>query len=247
MSKRGIIGRVTQLSRADVNDLIDLAEDPPKVVDRLVRTYAATIAEAEQAIAQHVLNLGIAELDQEEDAGAAGAWSRAAETTSQRADQLRAAGGAADADRFDALARIALKRQLTVENDIKVAQRTIAAHTESIETLANGLEQMRIRLTEIIHQRDSLAGRSGGAQASNLRLGAPLSLDVLDPASDVARFEEMVRQEEARPQEAGVPDGQLAEPGHTANVVEVEERLMALKTGRAMAAAMARAQVQPLR
>ncbi len=117
MSKRGIIGRVTRLSRADVDDVIDAAEDPHSMLDQLVRDYAATIAEAQRAIAQLVGNLGVAELDQEEDAEAAAAWSRQAEATSQTADELRAGGDAPDADRFDDLARIALDRQLMVEND----------------------------------------------------------------------------------------------------------------------------------
>ncbi len=159
MSKRGIIGRVTQLSRADVNDLIDSAADPQSVLDQLGRDFAANIADAEQAIAQLVCDLGANELDQEEDAGAVAAWSAAAEATSQAADLLRAEGVAAEADRLDDLARIALERQLTAEDDIKTVQHAIAAQTESIDILANGLHQMRIKLAELMHWQDKAEGR----------------------------------------------------------------------------------------
>ena len=265
MSKRGTIGRVTQLSRADVNDLIDSAEDPQRVLDQLVRDYAATIAEAEQAIAELVCNLGANELDQEEDTGAVAAWSREAEATSQTADRLRAAGGAAEADRFDDLARIALERQLTVENDIKIVQHAIAAQAESIETLANGLHQMRIKLSELMHQRDKAMGRSSSRQAQSPhesgaaprdgrtgpRGGRAGSGDPLDPASEVARFEQLVHREEARARGAvegqAPPEPLFAGLGQLASDAEIEERLMALKTGRVMAAALARAHDQPFR
>jgi phage shock protein A len=272
MSKRGIIGRVTQLSRADVNDLIDSAADPQSVLDQLARDFAANIADAEQAIAQLVCDLGANELDQEEDSGAVAAWSEAAEATSQAADLLRAEGVAADADRFDDLARIALGRQLTAEDDIKAVEHAIAAQTESIEILANGLHQMRIKLAELMHRQDKAVRRPGGQQAQSGPASDAIPRDsgadprdsgagprksgagprgLLDPASEVARFEQLVHREEARAYRAGEgnapPEPRPAEPGRLGSDAEIEERLMALKTGRVMAAALARAQDPPIR
>jgi phage shock protein A len=247
MSKRGITGRVTQLARIDVSLVIDSAEDQLAMLDRLIREYATTIAEAEQAIAQVVGSLGIAELDQEEDARAGAAWSSAAAATSQTADELRAAGDAGDADRFDDLARIALERQLIIENDVRIGQHTIDAQTESIETLATGLDQMRRKLSELTHKRDSPVARPAGAQAPSPRV------DILDPAGEVARFKQLVRREEervrgsTRDRQASPPAEQFAELGQLDDAAEIAERLQALKTGRAMAAALARAQHQPLR
>jgi phage shock protein A len=43
MPKQGIIGRVMQLARANVNAMIDSAEDPQKMLDQLVRDYSANI------------------------------------------------------------------------------------------------------------------------------------------------------------------------------------------------------------
>jgi phage shock protein A len=258
MSKRGIIGRVTQLSRADVNDVIDSAKDPASVADGLARDFAANIADAEEAIAQVVCDLGANELDREEDAAAVAAWSWAAEATSKRADVLRAAGVAAGADRFDDLARIAIGRQLTAEDDIEILQHAIATQTESIEILANGLHQMRIKLSELRLRQDKTAGRPGGRQAQSRpessagsRESGAGPRDVVDPASEVARFEQLVQREEARARRAGEghapPEPRSAVVGQLAGDAEIEERLMALKTGRVMAAALARAQDQPFR
>jgi len=168
MSKRGIIGRVAQLAHANVNALIDSAEDPQQVLDELVRSYAITIAEAEQAVAQLTGSRRIAQGDQQVDAEMAVLWSSAAEATSQTADELRAAGEAADADAFDNLAKVALGRQLTAENDIETLQHTITAQTESVRTLANRLHQMQIKASELEHKRDNLK-----ADASNSRAQPP--------------------------------------------------------------------------
>jgi phage shock protein A len=250
MSKRGIIGRVAQLAHANVNALIDSAEDPQQVLDELVRSYAITIAEAEQAVAQLTGNRRIAEDDQQVDAEVAELWSSAAEATSQTADELRAAGDAADADAFDNLAKVALARQLIAENDIETLQHTITAQTESVQTLANGLDQMQIKASELEHKRDDLAADARSSRAQPQDQGPVRSVDIMDPASEVDRFREIVRREEARVRGAGEvqappPAAQFAGQGdEEANRTEIEERLKALKTGRAMASALARAQDQ---
>lgn len=73
MSKHGIIGRVTQLARADVDAIISSAEGPRQILDQLVRDYAANVAEAERAIVQLTGNLRLAADDQQEDARAVAA------------------------------------------------------------------------------------------------------------------------------------------------------------------------------
>ena len=44
--KQTILGRISQLTRANINALIDRAEDPQKMLDQLVRDYSNSIVEA---------------------------------------------------------------------------------------------------------------------------------------------------------------------------------------------------------
>ena len=44
--KQSILGRISQLTRANINSLLDKAEDPEKMLDQLVRDYTNSIAEA---------------------------------------------------------------------------------------------------------------------------------------------------------------------------------------------------------
>ena len=65
--KQTILGRIAQLAKANINALLDKAEDPQKMIDQLIRDYTNSIIEAENAIAQTLGNLRMAEKDYEED------------------------------------------------------------------------------------------------------------------------------------------------------------------------------------
>jgi len=69
MAKQSIFGRISQLVRANINALIDQAEDPQMMLDQMVRDYTNSIADAEAAIAETIGNLRLLEDDHREDVG----------------------------------------------------------------------------------------------------------------------------------------------------------------------------------
>ena len=89
MAQTSILGRIGQLVRANVNALLDGAEDPEKMLDQLVRDFTNNIAEAEEAVAQTIGNLRLVEDDAKEARSAATEWGDKAGAASRRADQLR--------------------------------------------------------------------------------------------------------------------------------------------------------------
>ncbi|GHC48600.1 PspA/IM30 family protein [Streptomyces flavofungini] len=234
MAKQTILGRVAQLAKANINALLDQAEDPQKMLDQLIRDYSENIREAEQAVATTIGNLRLLEQDHKEDVAAAGEWGGKALAASKKADALRMSGNAAEADRFDSLAKVALGRQLRSEQEAKDAEPTIAAQSEVVGKLKDGLDSMKIKLTELQSKRDQLVARAKSAQAQNQMLDAARSVDVLDPTSELSRFEEKVRREEARAlgkQElaASSLDAQFEQLDSLSDTAEVEARLAALK------------------
>ncbi|MFD7552509.1 PspA/IM30 family protein [Streptomyces sp. NPDC059816] len=236
MSKQTVLGRVTQLARANIHALLDQAEDPQKMIDQLIRDYTAHIGEAQEAVSVTIGNLRMLEQDHREDVDAAAEWGRKALAASRKADELRAAGDAPEADTFDNLARVALERQLQAEREAKDAEPVIAAQNEVVGKLTSGLEQMKRKLSELQSRRDQLVARSRTAQAQNQMLDAAKNVDVLDPTSDLGRFEEKVRREEARAlgrQElaASSLDAQFERLDALGDTAEVEARLTALKSG----------------
>ncbi|AWZ07081.1 MULTISPECIES: PspA/IM30 family protein [unclassified Streptomyces] len=236
MSKQTILGRVTQLAKANINSLLDQAEDPQKLLDQLIRDYTNNISEAEQAVATTIGNLRMLEADHTEDVEAAAEWGGKALAASKKADELRMSGAAADADKFDNLAKVALGRQMQSEKEAKTAEPTIAAQTEVVDKLKSGLDSMRTKLTELAAKRDELVSRAKTAQAQNTMMDAVKNIDVLDPTSDLNRFEEKVRREEAMAlgkQElaASSLDAQFESLDDLGKTSEIEARLAALKTG----------------
>ncbi|MER7510770.1 PspA/IM30 family protein [Streptomyces lavendulae] len=238
MSKQTILGRVTQLARANINALLDQAEDPQKMLDQLIRDYTNNISEAEQAVATTIGSLRMLEADHKEDVDAAAEWGGKALAASRKADELRATGSAADADRFDNLAKVALGRQLQSEKEARTAEPVIAAQTEVVDKLKAGLDSMKGKLTELQAKRDELVARARTARAQNTMLDAVKNIDVMDPTSDLNRFEEKVRREEAMAmgkQElaASSLDAQFESLEDLGRTSEIEARLAALKAGRA--------------
>ena len=234
--KQSILGRIAQLTRANVNAMLDRAEDPEKMLDQLVRDYTSSIAEAEEAVAQTIGNLRLAEADHAEDVAAAKEWGAKALAASRKADDLRAQGQTAEADRFDQLAKVALGKQIGFEGEAKTAAPSIASQGETVEKLKTGLVQMRSKLEDLHSRRDQLVARQKTAEAQAKVHDAVKSINVLDPTSELSRFEEKVRREEARVAghaelNASSIDAQFEELEADTTDLEVEARLAELKGG----------------
>lgn len=236
MTKQSIFGRISQLVRANINALLDEAEDPQKMLDQMVRDYTNSIADAEAAIAETIGNLRLLEDDHREDVDAAREWGEKALAASRKGDELRTAGDPAGADKFDNLAKVALSRQISAENEARAAEPQIAAQTEVVDKLKAGLNGMKEKLVQLQNKRNELVARSKTAAAQRQVNDAVKSIDILDPTSELGRFEQKIRREEAvvRGQAelaASSLDSQFAELDDLGELTEVDARLAALKAG----------------
>jgi len=199
MTKQSIFGRISTLVRANINSLLDSAEDPQKMIDQLVRDYTNSIADAESAIAETI-------------------------------------GNTADADKFDNLAKIALQRQISAEREATGAEPQIAAQTEIVDKLKSGLNGMKDKLVELKNKRSELLARAKVAEAQTRVQDAVGSINVLDPTSELGRFEDKVRRQEAIAQgkielAASSLDAQFESLEDLGELTEVEARLAELKAG----------------
>ena len=235
MAQTSILGRMGQLVRANINAILDGAEDPEKMLDQLVRDFTNNIAEAEDAVAQTIGNLRLIEDDAKEARGASTEWLDKARAASRRADQLRGEGNATEADRFDELAKIALRRQASYETQAKTLETQVAAQTELADKLKTGLDKLRIKREELVQKRDELVSRAKMAQAQSQVQETLKSVSVLDPTSELSRFEERVRRQEAqvRGREELAADSleeQFASLEDDEEQLEIEARLAQLKS-----------------
>jgi phage shock protein A len=236
MTKQSIFGRIAQLAKANINAMLDSAEDPKLMLDQMVRDYTNSIADAESAIAETIGNLRLLEDDHREDVEAAGEWGNKALAASRKADELRTAGNATDADKFDNLAKVALGRQLQSEKEAKAAEPQIASQTTVVDQLKNGLNAMKEKLGQLSSKRDELIARAKTAQAQSQVMDAVKSIDIMDPTSEVSRFEDKIRREEAKVRgaselAASSLDAQFESLEDIGELTEVDARLAALKAG----------------
>ena len=236
MAQTSILGRIGQLVRANINSMLDSAEDPEKMLDQLVRDFTNNIAEAEEAVAQTIGNLRLVEDDAKEARTASSDWGDKAAAASRRADQLRGEGNAAEADRFDQLAKIALRRQISYEGQATTLETQATQQAELAEKLKDGLNKLRAKREELVQKRDELVSRAKMAQAQEQVQVSLQSVSVLDPTSEIARFEEGIRRQEAmvRGREevsASSLEEQFASLDDDEDEIEVETRLAQLKTG----------------
>lgn len=236
MAQTSILGRIGQLVRANVNSILDSAEDPEKMLDQLIRDFTNNIAEAEEAVAQTVGNLRLLEDDAREAREASREWLSKARAASERAETLRGQGNTSEADRFDGLAKLALRRQISFDEQIKTFDGQIAQQTELTDKLKDGLNKLRVKREELVQKRDELVSRAKMAQAQTQVQQAVRNVSVMDPTSDLNRFEERIRRQEAMARgmqevAASSLDEQFASLEDTGRELEIEARLAELKLG----------------
>jgi phage shock protein A len=230
MAQTTILGRIGQLVRANINSLLDSAEDPERMLDQLVRDFTNNIAEAEEAVAQTVGNLRLTEDDRREAQQAAQEWGDKAAAAARKAKESTGP----DVSRFDELAKIAIRRQMSYEEQVKTFDTQIAQQTDLTEKLKDGLNKLRVKREELVQKRDELVSRAKMAAAQRQVQEAVRDVSVMDPSSELNRFEERIRREEAMAlgmQEVAASslDEEFASLQNEEDETEVEARLASLK------------------
>ncbi len=232
--KQTILGRITNMAKANINALLDRAEDPEKMLDQMIRDYTNSIREAESAVAQTVGNVRLAERDLEDDRSAASQWGEKAALASKKAEEARTSGDTAEAERLDNLARLALGKQIDFEQQVKAQEPLLVSQKEMAEQLKAGLAGMKTKLEDLKVKRDQLVARQKTAQAQNQVQETAEKFNLADPTSELNRFEEKIRKQEAlatgRAELASESlENQFAELEKSGSSAEIEARLAALK------------------
>jgi phage shock protein A len=234
MAQSSILGRMGQLVRANINALLDSAEDPERMLDQLVRDFRDNIAEAEQAVAQTIGQLRLLEDDQREATEAVREWGDKAGAAARKADEMRGQGNEQEAKRFDDLAKIALRRQISFEQQTQTFATQIEQQSQFVDKLKDGLNNLRAKHEELVQKRNELVSRAKMAAAQRQVQEAVRDVSVMDPTSELHRFEERIRREEAMARgmeevsRSSIED-EFEKLGDDAAEAEVEARLAALR------------------
>jgi phage shock protein A len=215
----GIMDRLSRLIRANINDLIDRAEDPEKMIDQILRDMESSIQQARQQVAAMIAQEKELEADLAETQNLANEWANKAKR-------------AVEAGKDD-LAREALRRKRDNESNAALYEQQLSVQRQAVDKLKEQLRQLEAKYQATLSQRDTLLARQRRARAQQKVAATLSSFSPLDPTADLERMERKIRGDEARAA-ALVEMGdesfeaqfrELEEDG------EIEAELQALKSG----------------
>lgn len=222
----GVIDRVSRLVRANVNDLLDQAEDPEIMIDQILRDMESNISDARKQVAEMIVQEKELEFERDETRKLADAWGEKAQR-------------AVDAGKDD-LAREALRRQKDYGDNAELYDQQLELQRQSVAKLKGQLSALEAKYEQTRSQRDTLVARQkrARAQAQIAEAMGGTDFSSMDPSSDLDRMERKIRGQEARTaamldMQDDSLDAQFAELDYDS---DIEDRLAALKAGSSAAA-----------
>lgn len=217
----GIFDRMSRLIRANVNDVIDRAEDPEKMIDQILRDMEGNIRTARSQVAAMIAQEKELEADLNETKQLSAEWGAKAKR-------------AVDAGKDD-LAREALRRKRDNDENSQVYQQQHTVQRQTVDKLKSQLAQLESKYQQTLSQRDSLVARQKRAQAQKQvsSYATTASLSPLDAGSELDRMERKIRQTESE----ALAMGELQDNSYDAQFreldydLDIESELEALKGG----------------
>ncbi|HEY2796640.1 MAG TPA: PspA/IM30 family protein [Thermoanaerobaculia bacterium] len=178
-----LLERVAALVRANLNDLIDKAEDPEKMIKQV-------ILDMQNQLLQVKTQVAIAIADQHLLA------KKAAENTATQAGWMRKAELAVD-KKDDALARAALERAMGYKELSDNFQQQVTDQKAEVELLKGSLHKLESKLTEAQAKSEMLIARHRRARASKKAADAALGIRAGADSSTFDRMKDRVSRAEA--------------------------------------------------
>ncbi len=202
----GLIDRITRVIRANLNSLIEQAEDPEKVLEQTVEDMQQDLIQLRQAVAQAIATQKRTERQASQAESTAQEWYNRAQLALSNGDEN--------------LAREALTRRKSYQETAKVMRTQLTQEAGIVTKLKENMRALEGKISEAKTKKDLYIARARSAQASkkiNEMLG---NVGTGSALSAFERMEEKVLQLEAQSEA-------LQELGSD----ELEKRYAALEAG----------------
>ncbi len=213
----GILDRMTRLIRANVNDMVDHAEDPAKMLDQLIREMNDQIHMARGQVAAMIAQEKELQMDYEQSAKHASEWDRKAELAVTQGK--------------DDLAREALRRKRDNDEHAQVYASNLQSQEEMVTKLKGQLQQLEAKYESARANRDVLIARQRRAEAVQKVSSTMSGLKSLEPGEELDRMERRIRSNEAKAlaEQDLASDSMAAQFAELDSGLEVEDDLAKLK------------------
>ena len=180
----GLLDRVSTLVRANLNDLLDRAEDPEKVIKQLLIDMNNQLIQVKTQVAAAIADEKKLYARYQEAQTQADEWQRKAELAVEKGD--------------DELAKQALARRNSYAQTAQGFQEQWQAQSAQVQTLKDALRTLESKISEAETKKDLLIARSRRAKAEEQVHRTIGNIRGVGALSDFERLEDRVEQQEAR-------------------------------------------------
>jgi phage shock protein A len=176
-----LLDRVATLVRANLNDLIDRAENPEKMLKQVILDMENQFMQVKTQVAIALADLHLLEKKKKDNADKHADWMRKAELAVDKKD--------------DQLARAALERAMSFQQLADSFDQQIADQETQVESLKAALKRLELKLSEAKGKADLLIAQHRRSRAVSRAADAELTPDGENRTFD--RMRTKVAREEA--------------------------------------------------
>ena len=178
-----VLERVATLVRANLNDLIDRAEDPEKMIKQVILDMENQLLQVKTQVAISMADHHLLQKKQAEHEDKAAEWMRKAELAVDKG--------------HDDLARAALERFQSVTKMVDGFKQQVDDQRQQVDILRKALEQLDQKLGEARAKSDLLLAQHRRARALGKASDAQLGIAGRGPVAGFDRMQHKVRRSEA--------------------------------------------------
>jgi phage shock protein A len=180
----GILDRVSTLLRANVNDMIDRAEDPEKVVKQLIADMNNQLIQVKTQVAAAIADEKQLNQRYLDNQAKANDWQQRAEMAVEKGQ--------------DDMAREALQRRNAFQQTADGFREQHEQQAAQVESLKEALHQLEVKIQDAQTKEELLIARSRRAKAETQIRGALSGMDQSSALASFQRIEEKVNRQEAQ-------------------------------------------------
>ena len=178
-----LLERVATLIRANLNDLIDKAEEPEKMIKQVILDMQNQLLQVKTQVAIAIADQHLLMKKQQENEQASNEWVRKAELAVEKGQ--------------DDLARAALERSMTAKNMSASFAEQVADQTAQVDNLKTALRKLELKLQEAQSKSDVLIAQHRRSRALSRASDAQMKIGDGSHAAAFDRVKNKVQHGEA--------------------------------------------------
>lgn len=178
-----LLERVATLVRANLNDLIDKAEDPEKMIKQIILDMQNQLLQVKTQVAIAIADQHLLEKKQKENEHAASEWVHKAELAVDK--------------KQDELARAALERSISYKELAESFDQQVADQRVQVDNLKSALNKLEQKLVEALNKSDLLIAQHRRARALGKATDARAAMGDGSKAAAYDRMKRRVQHDEA--------------------------------------------------